>query len=74
MVQAKEVLGKVACIAGNVPLTLLCTSTPDKVKAYCRNLIDIAGKNGGFILSTCAGMQGTKAENVRAMIEFSKDY
>jgi hypothetical protein len=74
MVQAKKTVGQVACIAGNVPLSLLCTATADEVKAYCKSLIDAAGKDGGFIFSTGAGMQGSKPENVKAMIEFSKDY
>jgi len=74
MVKAKETVGKVSCLAGNVPLDILCTGTPDDVKAYCRDLIDVAGKGGGFILSTGAGMQGSKAANVQAMIEFSLEY
>ena len=74
MARAKKTVGQVACIAGNVPLSLLCTATPDEVKAYCKALIDAAGKDGGFIFSTGAGMQGSKPENVKAMIEFSKDY
>ena len=74
MQKAKETVGKVACIAGNVPLSLLCTATPDKVKGYCRKLIDVAGKDGGFILSTGAGMQGARPENVKAMIDFSRRY
>jgi uroporphyrinogen-III decarboxylase len=74
MARAKKTVGRVACIAGNVPLSLLCTATPDEVKAYCKELIDVAGQDGGFIFSTGAGMQGAKAENVSAMIEFSKDY
>jgi hypothetical protein len=74
MARAKKAVGRVACIAGNVPLSLLCTATPEDVKTYCRDLIDVAGRDGGFIFSTGAGMQGSKAENVRAMIEFAKDY
>jgi hypothetical protein len=74
MTRAKKTVGRVACIAGNVPLSLLCTATPEDVKAYCKDLIDVAGKDGGFIFSTGAGMQGSKPENVRAMIEFSKEY
>lgn len=72
--QAKKTVGQVACIAGNVPLSLLCTSTPDKVRAYCKNLMDAVGQDGGFIFSTGAGMQGARVENVRAMIDFSKQY
>jgi len=74
MKRAKETVGRVACVAGNVPLDLLCTGTPDEVKTYCRELIDIAGSEGGFILSTGAGMQGSRKENVKAMIEFCKEY
>ncbi len=74
MERAKETVGQVACIAGNIPLSLLCTAAPNDVKLYCKSLIDMAGKDGGFILSTGAGMQGSKAENVKAMIDFSKQY
>lgn len=74
MVRAKETLGKVSCIAGNVPVSLLCTGTEGDVKEYCKNLIDSVGRNGGFILSSSAGMEGARPENVRAMIEFSREY
>ena len=74
MKKAKETVGRVACVAGNVPLDLLCAGTPDEVKTYCRELIDEAGRGGGFILSTGAGIQGSKKENVKTMIEFCKDY
>jgi uroporphyrinogen-III decarboxylase len=74
MAQAKKTVGRVACIAGNVPLSLLCTGSPDDVKAYCKKLVDIAGRDGGFIFSTGAGMQGSKSENVKAMIDCLKDY
>jgi hypothetical protein len=74
MAMAKKTVGQVSCIAGNVPLDLLCTSTPDAVRDYCRKLIDKAGRDGGFILSTGAGMQGAKADNIRAMIDFTREY
>jgi hypothetical protein len=74
LTRAKEIVGPTACIAGNVPLSLLCTASPDDVKAYCKELIDVAGKDGGFIFTTGAGMQGSRPENVKAMIDFSKDY
>jgi uroporphyrinogen-III decarboxylase len=51
----------------------LCTGSSDEVKTYCKNLADIAGTDGGFIFSTGAGMQGAKAENVKAMIDTLKD-
>jgi uroporphyrinogen-III decarboxylase len=74
MGRAKETVGRVACLAGNVPLDLLCTGTPDDVTRYCKELIDVAGRDGGFILSSGAGIQGSKPGNVKAMIDFSKEY
>jgi hypothetical protein len=74
MKRAKQTVGQVACLAGNVPLDLLCTGTPHDVRAYCRELIDVAGAGGGFILSSGAGLQGSKAANVKAMMESAKEY
>jgi len=37
MKRAKETVGRSSCIAGNVPLDLLCTGTPEQVTAYCRS-------------------------------------
>jgi uroporphyrinogen-III decarboxylase len=44
------------------------------VKAYCKQLIDVAGKGGGFILSSGVILDTAKPENLRAMIEFTKEY
>ena len=74
MARAKATVGRVACIAGNVPLDLLCTGTPGQIEAYCQQLMDTAGTGGGFILSSGAGLQGSQAANVRAMMEFSRTY
>ena len=74
MKRAKQTVGQVACLAGNVPLDLLCTGTPEDVRVYCRELIAVAGGGGGFILSSGAGLQGSKVANVRAMMEAAKEY
>jgi hypothetical protein len=74
MKRAKETVGQVACIAGNMPLDLLCTGTPGQVKDYCRQLIDDAAPDGGFIFSSGAGIQGSKTANVKAMLETVKKY
>ena len=74
IVKAKEILGDVSCIMGNVPLSLLCTGKPESVEEHCKKLIDAVGREGGYIMSTGAGLDGTKAENVKAMIEVTKSY
>jgi hypothetical protein len=74
MKRAKASVGRQCCLAGNVPLDLLCAGRSDEVIRYCRDLIDTAGPDGGFILATGAGMQGAKAANIKAMIDFSREY
>jgi hypothetical protein len=74
MARAKETIGKVACLQGNVPLSLMCAGTPDEVRAYCKNVIEVAGKGGGYILSTGAGLQGAKPENLKALIDAGREF
>ena len=72
--KAKEILGDVACIRGGVPNSLLCTGTPDEVKDHCKKLIDIVGKGGGFIMDAGAIIDEAKPENIKTMIDFTKEY
>jgi hypothetical protein len=66
--RAKEVLGDVVCLRGNVPASILCKGSPDEVTAYCRRLIERVGKNGGFILDGAIGVpDNAPPENVFAM-------
>ncbi len=46
----------------------------EKVKDYCKKLIDVVRKGGGFIMSTRSPVDDVKAENLRAMIDFTKEY
>jgi uroporphyrinogen-III decarboxylase len=75
LVRAKEVLGQVVCLRGNVPASMLTTGTPEDVDAYCRMLIEQVGKGGGFILDGGIGIPDeAKPENVRAMFEAVHKY
>jgi len=74
MFQAKKILGDNACIAGNVPASLLCTGTPGKVKDYCRKLIEVCGEGGGFILTGGASIDKGDPNNLRAMTEAVMEY
>jgi hypothetical protein len=74
MARAKETIGKVACIEGNMPLSLLHAGTPEEVAAHTRKLIDTAGDGGGFILDIGAVADDGKDENLEAMIKTAKEY
>lgn len=72
--KAKEILGDTVCFRGNVPVTLLCTGTPEDVKDYVKELIDIVGKGSGLIVDCGAWFDEAKHENVKAMVDFTKEY
>ena len=75
MARAKEIVGNTACMTGNIPASLFTASSVKQTIDYCRKLIDAAGKGGGYMLSTAAGVnRNGKIENVRAMIECAKEY
>ena len=74
MAKAKEVIGNTTCIAGNVPISKIMTGTPEQVREVCKELIDTAGKGGGYVMSMgCAADEG-KPDTVKAMIDFTREY
>jgi hypothetical protein len=73
--KAKEILGDTVCIEGGVPASLMIGGTPDQVTDYCKELIDVVGKGGGFILNGDIGVPDeAKFENVRALVDFVHEY
>ena len=72
--KAKEILRDHVCIQGNVPSTLLQVGTVQEVKDHCKKLIDVVGKDGGFILSPRSSTDEVKPENLKAMIDFTQEY
>ncbi len=73
--RAKEVLGDVVCLRGNVPASMMTTGTPGEVDAYCRHLIENVGRDGGFILDGAIGIHDeARNENVKAMFQAVRKY
>jgi len=74
MLGAKRELKDVACIAGNVPNSLLSYGTKNEVEDYVRRLIETCGDGGGFMLDTSALVDDAKPENFMAMFETIEKY
>jgi hypothetical protein len=73
-VKAKEVLGSTMCIAGMMPVSLLQIGSPEKIKGYAKQLIDIVGKDGGFIMGPGSAMDECDPERVKVWINFTREY
>jgi uroporphyrinogen-III decarboxylase len=73
--KAKEILKDHMCIMGDVPASLTSIGTPEEMEAYCKKLIDVVGKDTGFILSSgCTVPADARFENFKAMIDTAKNY
>src|SRR5512136_2026142 len=55
MIKAKKILGGRVCIRGNVPLSVLIAGTPEDVRVHVKALIDVVGKDGGYIMDSSTG-------------------
>jgi len=72
--RAKEILKGHCCIEGNMPSSLLQVGSTEDVIAYCKKLIDVCGKDGGYILSPRSSVDEVNPANLKAMIDFTKEY
>jgi uroporphyrinogen-III decarboxylase len=74
MAEAKKALGKDCCIIGNVPSSMVVTSSPADVKEYCRKLIETCAPGGGYILSPGSTSENPRMENLRAIVAAVNEY
>jgi Uroporphyrinogen decarboxylase (URO-D) len=74
MLAAKKKLGGWACIAGNVPASLLYAGTAAQVVDYVKRLIDTVGMDGGYALSIGAVLDQARPENLHAFFETGRTY
>jgi len=72
--KAKKMLGDIACIGGTMPIAMLTVGTPQQVKDHVKKCIDTAGKGGGYIMANGAFFDRVKWENLKAMVDFTKEY
>ena len=72
--KAKEVIGDTMCIVGNMPPSLLQAGTPRQVRDYSKRLIDVVGKDGGFIMCSATVLDEANPELVKVWTDFTREY
>jgi len=73
--KARNILEGHMCIAGNVPMNMMVTGTPDNIREYCKRLIQEVAPGGGYLLSGALGIpDNARPENVRAMVEYTIEH
>jgi len=72
--KAREVLGGQHCIAGGMLPSLLQMGSVQQVKDECKKLIEVVGKDGGYIMGHSTVLDEARIENIRAMIQVTREY
>ena len=72
--KAKETVGQVACICGNLPTSTLMFGTKEQVADETKRLLDICAPGGGFIMDCSIVLDRCKKENLHAMFDTALTY
>lgn len=68
METAKEIIGDMMCMEGNIPPSLLAVGTPDECYKYTRDMIDLCGDTGFIVAAGCSVPLNARRENLEACI------
>jgi hypothetical protein len=74
MKKAKETVGKVACITGNLPVAMMEFGKKQEVIDATKYLIDTCAPGGGYIFDFNGSLENAKEENLEAMYETLAKY
>ena len=69
MKRAKEILGGIACISGNLPVSEIEFGKKETVVNMTRKLLDDCMPGGGYIFDFDGSLENAKPENLDAMFE-----
>ncbi len=74
--KAKETLYGKMCFAGNVdPVAVMLQGSVDDVEKTCRNIIEVAGTDGAFVLMPgCDIPPNVPYENIQKFIEIAREW
>jgi uroporphyrinogen-III decarboxylase len=70
----KKVLGDHMAVMGDIPASLFTLGTPEKIRAYVRDLINDVGPTGLILCPGCDAPVTTKPENMEAFVEAAHEF
>jgi uroporphyrinogen decarboxylase len=71
----KKRFGDQLCLIGNVDVDLLARGTPAEVREVVRRNIEVAGRNGGYIVGSGNSIpEYVNFQNYLAMLQATREY
>jgi hypothetical protein len=74
MKRAKKIVGRNTSIAGGVQTSILSAGTRKEVRQMVKRLVDDCGEGGGYLMSISASIEQAIPENLRVLMEATKEY
>jgi uroporphyrinogen-III decarboxylase len=74
MFKVKEVLGDTMCVSGGFPVSLLQAGTPEQVREHTKQMCEVVGKNGGFVMAPNTSMAEANPELVKVWVDATREY
>ncbi|MDE3077634.1 MAG: methyltransferase, partial [Chloroflexota bacterium] len=59
---------------GDIPASLLAAGTPEDIRAYIRDLVELFDRTGLLLCPGCDAPINAKPENMEAFVEASQEY
>ncbi len=73
--KVKEILGDIMCILGGMPATMMMNATPGEIRDHTRKLCQVAGKGGGFIMTTDIGeLEGCDPALIEVWMDATREF
>jgi uroporphyrinogen-III decarboxylase len=72
--KVKEVLGDTICIVAGFPVSLLHAGTPEEIRAHTKKLVEVVGRDGGFIMGPNTSMAEADPERVKVWVDATREY
>jgi uroporphyrinogen-III decarboxylase len=70
----KELVGDRMAMMGDVPAAMFAAGTPDDIRAYVRDLVNLFGNTGLILCPGCDAPINTKPENMEAFVAAAREF
>lgn len=73
--KVKEVVGDTMRITGGMPVSMLTSGPPERVREHTKKVCEVVGDGGGFIMTSSIGeLQGCDPDLIELWVDTTKEF